>query len=100
MQVGFQLVTAYDAATIAIGPNRPWFERLTQFRHLHYIDDVIIKVRPHNPRFVGFFVRIILGLFTHMHAHTHMLRVGAFSASKWCLSVSLRRLRFQQSACV
>lgn len=45
MQVGFNLITAYDAATIAIGPNRPWFERLTQFRHLHYVDDVIIKVR-------------------------------------------------------
>eukprot|EP01025_Chloroclados_australasicus_P000678 TRINITY_DN10269_c0_g2_i1.p2 TRINITY_DN10269_c0_g2~~TRINITY_DN10269_c0_g2_i1.p2 ORF type:complete len:172 (+),score=13.50 TRINITY_DN10269_c0_g2_i1:2-517(+) len=43
-QVGFKLVTAYDAATIAIGPNRPWFERLTQFRHLHYVDDVIVKV--------------------------------------------------------
>ena len=46
VQVGFNLVTAYDAATIAIGPNRPWFERLTQFRHLHYVDDVIIKVTP------------------------------------------------------
>ena len=41
---GFELVTAYDAATIMLGPNRPWFERLTQFRHLHYIDDFIVKV--------------------------------------------------------
>eukprot|EP00892_Ulva_mutabilis_P012348 jgi/Ulvmu1/9486/UM052_0056.1 len=43
-QVGFQLVTAYDAAPILLGPNKPWFERLTQFRHLHLVDDVIIKV--------------------------------------------------------
>lgn len=42
-KVGFNLVCSYDAAQIAIGPNRPWFERLTQFRHLHYVDDVIIK---------------------------------------------------------
>ena len=41
---GFELVTAYDAATIMLGPNRPWFERLTQFRHLHFVDDVIVKV--------------------------------------------------------
>lgn len=43
-KVGFELVTAYDAANILIGPNRPWYERLTQFRHLHLIDDVIVKV--------------------------------------------------------
>jgi 24-methylenesterol C-methyltransferase len=42
--VGFELVSAYDAAEILIGPNRPWFERLTQFRHLHHVDDIIIKV--------------------------------------------------------
>lgn len=44
LQVGFQLVTAYDAAPILLGPNAPWFHRLTQFRHLHLVDDVIIKV--------------------------------------------------------
>ena len=43
-RAGFELVTAYDAATILIGPNRPWYERLTQFRHLHYVDDAIVKV--------------------------------------------------------
>lgn len=43
-KAGFDLVTSYDAATICIGPNRPWFERLTQFRHLHLVDDVIVKV--------------------------------------------------------
>jgi hypothetical protein len=48
IQVGFNLVMAYDAATIAIGPNRPWYERLTQFRHLHYVDDIIIKVLPRS----------------------------------------------------
>jgi 24-methylenesterol C-methyltransferase len=43
-KVGFELVTAYDAAEILIGPNCPWYWRLTQFRHLHYVDDIIIKV--------------------------------------------------------
>ena len=41
--VGFDLVCAYDAATIVVGPNKPWYERLTQFRHLHYVDDAIVK---------------------------------------------------------
>ena len=41
--IGFELVTAYDAATILIGPNKPWYERLTQFRHLHFVDDFIVK---------------------------------------------------------
>jgi hypothetical protein len=67
LQVGFTLVTAYDAATIAIGPNRPWFERLTQFRHLHYVDDVIIKVRhPFSPH-QSLFHRVA---FVSVHGNT------------------------------
>ena len=41
---GFELMAAYDAAEILVGPNRPWYERLTQYRHLHHVDDIIIKV--------------------------------------------------------